>query len=81
MNAFFGNRSLVIHSSNTTRLTCANFTLLTAATSPSSGPSSTASVSASATGSSIPDSGSAYTKLVSGAAVLAGFLALILVLE
>ncbi|MCJ1338255.1 hypothetical protein MMC09_003541 [Bachmanniomyces sp. S44760] len=27
-NAFFGNRSVVVHSSNATRLTCANFTLV-----------------------------------------------------
>lgn len=27
LGAFFGNRSIVIHTSNATRLTCANFTL------------------------------------------------------
>ncbi|MCJ1396586.1 hypothetical protein MMC18_009477 [Xylographa bjoerkii] len=70
-SAFFGNRSLVIHSSNTTRLTCANFTLLAAATTSSAGvpPSSTP------TG-EIPDSGSVNAKVVSGGAVLVGIFAL-----
>jgi hypothetical protein len=28
IGAFFGNRSIVIHSSNSTRLACANFTMV-----------------------------------------------------
>ncbi|KAF2761752.1 Cu,Zn superoxide dismutase-like protein [Pseudovirgaria hyperparasitica] len=32
IGAFFGNRSIVIHYSNSTRITCANFTMLTAGT-------------------------------------------------
>jgi hypothetical protein len=38
---FFGDKSIVIHSTNTTRLTCANFTLMSAATSSGAMPSST----------------------------------------
>ncbi|MCJ1281643.1 hypothetical protein MMC26_000964 [Xylographa opegraphella] len=72
-STFFGNRSLVIHLSNTTRLTCANFTLLTSALSSSSGlpPASTPTTA-------IPDSGSADAKVISGGVVLAGVLALLL---
>ena len=55
--AFFGNRSIVIHNQNLTRLTCANFTLAHAAT-----------ASASATGSS---SSSSTTPVYKGAAVAA----------
>jgi len=40
---FFGDKSIVIHSMNTTRLTCANFTMMSAATGTSSMPSSTSS--------------------------------------
>ncbi|MCJ1386637.1 hypothetical protein MMC17_009763 [Xylographa soralifera] len=72
-NAFFGNRSLVIHSSNTTRLTCANFTLLAAAAASSSSGLPPASTPTNA----IPDSGGAYAKSASGGAVLMGILALL----
>lgn len=40
---FFGDKSIVVHSANTTRLTCANFTLMSDATSTTGAPSSTSS--------------------------------------
>lgn len=42
IGAFFGNRSIVFHTANTTRLNCANFTLLDdSATNATHGPSVT----------------------------------------
>jgi len=48
---FFGNRSIVIHSKNSTRLTCANFAMGTNGSSSSSTPSSSPSASGTAAGS------------------------------
>lgn len=77
--SFFGNRSIVIHTSNTTRLTCANFTLTSGnGTSPngtSSGGNGTV------TGSNpvpSPFTGSAAATLISAGAVIAGLAAFIL---
>ncbi|MCJ1468056.1 hypothetical protein MMC07_006682 [Pseudocyphellaria aurata] len=68
--SFFGNRSIVVHSNNATRLTCANFTLIagnstiTGGTAPS--PKSTAYT------------GGAATKLVNIGAIIAGLMAFVL---
>lgn len=40
--AFFGNRSVVIHTANTTRITCANFTLVNSTSTSTNGTSPTA---------------------------------------
>ncbi len=73
--SFFGNRSVVIHTLNTTRLTCANFQLV-ASGSNATMTSSTGRVSPTATSSPIATyTGAAVQKLVSGAAVVAGLLA------
>ena len=75
--SFFGNRSVVIHTANTTRLTCANFQLV------SSGSNATTSstgggAGGSPTGTSPPITsytGAAAQRFISGAAVVAGLLA------
>ncbi|KUJ22546.1 uncharacterized protein LY89DRAFT_303129 [Mollisia scopiformis] len=48
IGAFFGNRSITLHFANTTRLTCANFTLSSAATSSGGSSSSNSSATTSA---------------------------------
>jgi len=69
VGSFFGNRSIVIHSSNTTRLTCANFTLVAAGAN-STTPSSSAKPPV--------FTGGAVAKTMSGGAVLAGLMAYLL---
>ncbi|MCJ1480289.1 hypothetical protein MMC06_000444 [Schaereria dolodes] len=85
-NAFFGNRSVTIHSSNTTRLTCANFTLA-APPSPSASSSSPYSTSSNGTSSPLPTgsgfsgnpfTGNAVGHFVSGGAIVAGLMAFLL---
>jgi hypothetical protein len=79
--SFFGNRSVVIHTANATRLTCANFQIVAAAANATA--SATASVrpsaSPSATSTRPPiqsfTGAAAAQKWVSGAAVVAGVLA------
>jgi hypothetical protein len=66
---FFGDKSVVIHSSNATRLTCANFTLVSSAVSNGSGSASASgSGAASPTSSTAPFEGVA-AKTVGGSAV------------
>ncbi|KAL9105274.1 MAG: hypothetical protein Q9227_009533 [Pyrenula ochraceoflavens] len=75
LGSFFGNRSLVVHSANATRLNCANFTMVSAGSgsgspSPSGSPvpSSSASASASAGGGGSPTSVSPPITSFTGAA-------------
>ena len=72
-SAFLGNRSVVIHSSNTTRLTCANSTLLGTAASSSSGMPPVATPMT-----KIPDSGGADAKAIGGGVLLASLFAALL---
>ncbi|KAL8692442.1 MAG: hypothetical protein Q9218_002542 [Villophora microphyllina] len=79
--SFFGNRSIVIHTSNTTRLTCANFTLTSGNSSGSTGSSNGTSSSGNGTvaGSSpVPFTGGATVTFVSVSAILAGLAAFML---
>ncbi|KAL8755866.1 MAG: hypothetical protein Q9184_004673 [Pyrenodesmia sp. 2 TL-2023] len=74
--SFFGNRSIVIHTSNTTRLTCANFTLTSGNGTSSNGISSGGN--GTVTGSNpvpSPFTGSAAATLISAGAVIAGIAA------
>ncbi|KAI4087292.1 MAG: hypothetical protein LQ344_006889 [Seirophora lacunosa] len=78
-SSFFGNRSIVIHTSNTTRLTCANFTL----TSGNSTGSNTTSSSGNGTitGSNpvpAPFTGGAAATYVGTGAIIAGLAAFFL---
>ena len=75
--AFFGNRSIVIHSANTTRLTCANFQLTGGNTSV---PTSNGTTGTSAGPSASPSSfkSSAAVQYVSFGAIAAGLAALLL---
>ncbi|KAL8660345.1 MAG: hypothetical protein Q9202_006654 [Teloschistes flavicans] len=76
--SFFGNRSIVIHTSNTTRLTCANFTL-TSGNSSSGGNSTSPSGNGTVAGSSpVPFTGGATASFVNAGAILAGLAAFIL---
>jgi hypothetical protein len=70
---YFGDKSVVIHSSNTTRLTCANFTLVASSTNTTSTSSSTPSGTVSTTPSAFM--GAAVRGSVSGAF---GFVAAVL---
>ncbi|KAL8712230.1 MAG: hypothetical protein Q9220_003381 [cf. Caloplaca sp. 1 TL-2023] len=71
--SFFGNRSIVIHTSNTTRLTCANFTLTSGNSSASN------STNGTVTGSSpVPFTGGAAATFISAGAVIAGLAAFLL---
>ena len=73
--SFFGNRSIVIHTSNTTRLTCANFTLSSSnTTTGNSSTNTTSPVSPTLT----PFTGGAATTFVSAGAMLAGLAAFLL---
>ncbi|KAL8745897.1 MAG: hypothetical protein Q9190_002014 [Brigantiaea leucoxantha] len=76
--SFFGNRSIVIHTSNTTRLTCANFTL-TSGNSSSVAPSGTGTGTVTGpTASPSPFTGSAVANVISLGAVAAALAAFIL---
>lgn len=71
---FFGNRSIVVHSSNLTRLTCANFSLIAGTATNSTGTAATSSgSSASATA-----TGAAVRNVVGTGAVIGGLVALLL---
>ena len=72
LGSFLGNRSINIHTSNTTRLTCANFTLTSG-----SGSNTTVSPPTGASGPK-PFTGGAATRMVSAGAVAAGVFALFL---
>ncbi|KAI4161172.1 MAG: hypothetical protein L6R39_000132 [Caloplaca ligustica] len=77
--SFFGNRSIVVHTSNTTRLTCANFTLTSGNSTGSNGTSS--SGNGTVTGSQpvpSPFTGGAAATFVSAGAIIAGLAALLL---
>ncbi|KAL8819284.1 MAG: hypothetical protein Q9223_002250 [Gallowayella weberi] len=76
--SFFGNRSIVIHTSNTTRLTCANFTLTSGN---SSSPNGTSGGNGTVTGSNpvpSPFTGGAAVTFVSAGAIVAGLAAFLL---
>jgi hypothetical protein len=71
--SFFGNRSIVVHTANTTRLTCANFQLVGTS---GNGTNSTGGGSSTTTSPPIAGyTGAAAQKIVSGAAVVAGLIA------
>jgi hypothetical protein len=70
-DAFFGNRSIVVHSNNKTRLACANFNLLAGSATPTRVIKSSAS-SASASAPASSTSGGAVARFVSVGAMLAG---------
>lgn len=70
--SFFGNRSIVVHSNNATRLTCANFTLVAGNSTITGGTAPVPTSSQSAY------KGGAATKFVSIGAVLAGLVAFVL---
>lgn len=74
--SFFGNRSIVIHTSNATRLTCANFTLSTGNS--TSGGNSSANTTSPVAPTLSPFTGGAATTLVGAGAVLAGMVAFLL---
>lgn len=63
--AFFGNRSVVVHTSNTTRLTCANFVLDTSA-----GNRTSTNTTTTSSPSPSPFTGGAATNLAAGTAVV-----------
>ncbi|KAI4166792.1 MAG: hypothetical protein LQ343_007753 [Gyalolechia ehrenbergii] len=77
--SFFGNRSIVIHTSNTTRLTCANFTLTSGNSTSSNGtaPNGNGTVTGSNPVPS-PFTGGAAAAIVSAGAIIAGFAAFLL---
>ncbi|KAL8729904.1 MAG: hypothetical protein Q9166_004461 [cf. Caloplaca sp. 2 TL-2023] len=77
--SFFGNRSIVIHTSNTTRLTCANFTLTSGNNTSSNGTS--LGGNGTLTGSNpvpSPFTGGAAVTFVSAGAIVAGLAAFLL---
>lgn len=76
--SFFGNRSIVIHSSNTTRLTCANFTLTSGNSSGGGNGTSSAGNGTVAGSKPVPFTGGATASFVSAGAILAGLVAYML---
>ncbi|KKY28637.1 putative superoxide dismutase [Phaeomoniella chlamydospora] len=72
IGAFFGNRSIVIHSANKTRLTCANFTLVS-----SGSPSTNASSTTSSTTSASTYTGGATSMAISAGTLVAAILGLL----
>ncbi|KAK4695248.1 hypothetical protein P7C71_g2473, partial [Lecanoromycetidae sp. Uapishka_2] len=74
LGSFLGNRSINIHTSNTTRLTCANFTL----TSGSATNSSNTTLTSSPTPTAATFTGGAAVQIVSFGAVAAGLVAFLL---
>ncbi|OJD38707.1 superoxide dismutase [Diplodia corticola] len=93
IGAFFGNRSIVVHYPNKTRITCANFEKSSNGSLPSPIPSgaygnsstsvttpasTSGSTPTTATGTPLPSSGAAHGAIFSGAALLAALAALML---
>lgn len=82
--SFFGNRSIVIHEKNSTRLTCANFTLVAGAASNGTASNGTVSPNNTIGGGSNPSpspspyEGGAMSNMVSTGAILAGLAAFVL---
>ncbi len=78
--SFFGNRSIVFHTSNATRLTCANFTLTSGDSTGSNGTSPGPGGNGTVNGSTPPTpfEGGATTAFVSAGAIMAGLVALLL---
>jgi len=75
LGSFFGNRSIVVHFANKTRITCANFTLVGSTV----GGGNYTTPNATSTGGPIPFTGaSAKTMIPSFALLMAGALALVL---
>jgi len=70
LGAFFGNRSIVIHTSNATRLTCANFSL--------TGGNANSTASPTSSGKGPVYSGGAVAKSLSFGAAFAGLAAFLL---
>lgn len=61
IGAFFGNRSIVVHTANTTRLTCANFTLVASGNNNGTNLTTPTSPGGYSTGTPVPFTGSAST--------------------
>lgn len=76
--SFFGNRSIVFHTSNATRLTCANFTLTSGDSTGSNGTSPGGNGTVNGSTPPAPFEGRATTAFVSVGAIVAGFAALLL---
>lgn len=70
--SFFGNRSVVFHTSNATRLTCANFTLTSGNSTSSNGTSSSGNGTVVGSTPPAPFTGGAATAFVSIGAIVAG---------
>lgn len=84
IGAFFGNRSIVVHYNNKTRITCANFTMSAGAAAPysnatSAAPSSSSTKATTATPAPAMYTGAAAATL-GGAGVLAGLAGVMAVL-
>ncbi|KAL8973239.1 MAG: hypothetical protein Q9183_000092 [Haloplaca sp. 2 TL-2023] len=77
-SSFFGNRSIVIHTSNTTRLSCANFTLTSGADTGSNATIPGGNGTVAGGSPPAPFTGGAAAAFVSAGAVLAGVAALML---
>lgn len=82
--SFFGNRSIVIHANNSTRLTCANFTLVAGAARNSTAGNGTIAPNKTIGGGSSPSAapspyeGGAVANMISMGAILAGLAAFVL---
>ncbi|KAL8895595.1 MAG: hypothetical protein Q9192_003544 [Flavoplaca navasiana] len=76
--SFFGNRSIVFHTSNATRLTCANFTLTSGDSTGSNGTSPGGNGTVNGSTPPAPFEGGATTAFVSAGAIAAGLAALLL---
>lgn len=76
--SFFGNRSIVFHTSNATRLTCANFTLTSGNSTSSNGTSSSGNGTVVGSNPPAPFLGGAATAFVSAGAIIAGLVAFLL---
>ncbi|KAL8781936.1 MAG: hypothetical protein Q9203_004091 [Teloschistes exilis] len=76
--SFFGNRSIVIHSSNTTRLTCANFTLTSGNGSVGRNGTSSGGNGTVAGSGPVPFTGGTTVSFVSTGAILVGLAACML---
>lgn len=61
IGAFFGNRSIVVHTANTTRLTCANFTLVASGNNNGTNLTTPTSPGGYSTSTPVPFTGSAST--------------------
>jgi hypothetical protein len=78
LGSFFGNRSVVVHTSNATRLTCANFQMVSPMDNSTGSTGPTGGNATSTRPPIVSYTGAAAERFVSGAAVVAGLLAFVL---